>query len=73
VSPSEAKKLLLTDPDFVYLKKYDFSLKKVLQKYPDGAPDRVIAQALMISEEEVQDLYESIIDKIRQSMRVDLD
>jgi hypothetical protein len=45
--------------------KYDFSLEKAMQHFPNGAPDRIIAKALDISLEEVQALYASILEKIR--------
>ena len=47
------------------LKKFDYSLRKVLQRYPDGAPDRVIAQALMITEEDVPLIWDQIVAKLK--------
>jgi len=60
-----------TDQDFVNLKKFDYSLEKTLEHYPDGAPPKVVAQALMMSETEVEELYQRIISKLRSAMKVD--
>lgn len=64
----EFKRRLETEPDFVNLKRYGYSLERVLDRYPDGAPDRLIAQALCMSEEEVEELYEEIVLKLREEI-----
>lgn len=58
------------DDDYVHIKRFDFSLKKVIDRYPDGAPNKVVAQALMISEEEAEELYQKVVEKLRKSMKV---
>jgi hypothetical protein len=73
VTSNEARELLATDPDFIYSKRFDFSLKKLLDRYPEGAPTKVIAQSLMMTEDELQELEQSIIIKIRQGLRIEVD
>jgi hypothetical protein len=73
VTSNEARELLANDPDFIYSKRFDFSLKKLLNRYPEGAPTKVIAQSLMMTEDELQELEQSIILKIRQELRVEVD
>lgn len=73
MTSNEARELLATDPDFIYSKRFDFSLKKLLERYPEGAPTKVIAQSLMMTEDELQELEQSIIIKIRQGLRVEVD
>jgi hypothetical protein len=68
----EAKFLILTDPDFISLKRFDNSLLKLKEKYPEGAPTKVIAQALLMTEEEVEEAYESIILKIREALKISI-
>lgn len=68
----ETQKMLTDDPDFVSLKRFDFSLKKVMDRYPEGCPDHVIASALLVSEEEVPILYEQVVTKLRNLMGVQL-
>jgi hypothetical protein len=69
---SEAKLLVLSDSDFVYLKRFDFSVSKLVERHPSGVPDRVIAAGLMITEDDVRDLYEDIVLKLRRTMKVEL-
>lgn len=67
----EVQKRLLGDEDFVNLKRFDFSIAEVLKRYPEGAPDRIIAQALGISEDEVESRYQDIVAQLRGLMKVD--
>lgn len=71
VTTSEAKRRLYEDPDFINLKRFDFSLKKLLLRYPNGCPDRIIAQALMISEDDVQVTYDRVLGKLKEIFGVD--
>jgi hypothetical protein len=59
------------DPDFVALKRFDYSVKKLRDRYPDGAPDHVVAGALSISVEDMQKVYEATVKKLRSIMGVD--
>ena len=52
------------------LKRFDFSLARVRERYPEGCPARVIAAALMIAEEDVDDIYQKIVCKLQQIMGV---
>lgn len=63
---------IYVDPDWVELRRFDNSLKKVLKRYPDGAPDRLIAQALGITEQEVQEQYDQIVEKLRRAVGEDV-
>lgn len=69
----EIQELLHKDKDFIYSKRFDFSIEKLLERYPDGAPPKVIAQVLLITEEEVEKLTQAAIVSIRKKMKVDLD
>jgi len=66
------KRRVETEPDFVATKHFDFSLKKLIERYPDGAPDRIIAQALCLTEPEVEELYQKAVSEIRELMGVTL-
>lgn len=57
-----------TEPDFIAIKRFDYSLNKLLERYPEGVPTRVIAQALMMEESEVEELYQKIIAKLRKNL-----
>jgi tRNA A-37 threonylcarbamoyl transferase component Bud32 len=70
----EARRRVESDPDFINIKRFDFSLAKCLEKYenkPDGVPLRIIAQALVMTEEEVEETLQNIIGKLREEMKVE--
>lgn len=69
----EIKKKILSDPDFVNLKRYGYSVEKVLDRFPDGAPTKLIAQGLMMSEEEVEETLQSVILKLRTALKVEVE
>lgn len=71
MNSTEMKRLVETDGDFIALKRFDFSLEKLIERYPDGCPERVIANALMIPEHEVEELYQKAVTKLRLIMGVD--
>jgi hypothetical protein len=72
VTEEDARKKLNTDPDFAFAKRYDYSMRKLEDRYPDGAPDNVIATALMIPEDQVAPLLAILVVKIRGLMGVEL-
>jgi hypothetical protein len=57
-----------TDPDFVATKRFDYSLAQVIERFPDGAPDRTIAHALMIAEDDVERVYQDIVARLREKL-----
>lgn len=69
----EINELLHKDKDFIYSKRFDYSIEKLLERYPDGAPIKVIAQVLLVTEEEVEKLTQEAILTLRKKMKVDVD
>jgi len=69
---NEARELISSDPNFIFLKRFDFSLANLVEKHPNGVSDRVVAAALMLTEEDVQDIYDSIILKLREILKIEL-
>lgn len=67
---TEVRRKVKHDPDFVYLKRFNYSIQELLERYPEGAPDRLIAQGLLLTEEELDTLYENILEKLRRAMGV---
>lgn len=56
------------DPDFVNLKKYDYSLTAVKKAHPGGCTPAIRARALMLTEEEAARLYATAVAKLRAYM-----
>jgi hypothetical protein len=65
----EIKNKIEQDEDFVNIKRFNYSLKKLLERYPEGAPVSVMAQALMIPEEELEIMYQNILSKLRKAIK----
>jgi hypothetical protein len=61
-----------TEPDYIHSPRFNDSLSLFLEKYPSGAPLKVIASCLAVSEEELEELYGEIITKLRVAMKVEL-
>jgi len=71
MNEEDARKRLNEEPDFVNAKRYEYSLAQLEERYPDGAPDNIIANALMIDEEEVEAEYGKVVEKLRDIMGVE--
>lgn len=70
LSKEEIRFQVNNNPDFIALSSFEYSLDKLLNKYPDGVPMKVIARALAMTEEQVEALYKRAIDKLRVGMRI---
>ena len=66
----EIKRRVAEEADFVNCKRFNYSLDRLVEKYPDGAPSYVIAQALAMTEPEVEELYQKAILQIRTHLKV---
>lgn len=71
MTPEEQKRMIEEDSDYIASKRFDNSLAKLMDRYPDGCPDRIIATALMMEEGEVEKRYQVIVLKLRKSMGID--
>lgn len=70
----EAKKKIEGEEDFVYLPRFNFSISKALERYPEGLPtNKLIAQALLVTEDEVEVLYKKAVRHLRRLMKVKVD
>ncbi len=66
----EARQKIESAEDYVYLARFQFSMKKLLERYPDGVPNRLIAQGLLLTEDEVEAKFQAVIRKIRRALKV---
>lgn len=62
------KKKIQEDPDFILMPRAGNSLKKAIEMNPDGIEIPAIAKALMLTEEEVQCIFDTAIKKMRQGL-----
>jgi DNA-directed RNA polymerase specialized sigma subunit len=66
----EKKRKIYEEEDYIDHPKYKNSLAKLIEKYPDGVDDETIAKVLNISEEEVEEIYQSAIEKLKANLGV---
>lgn len=64
---------LLTDPHFVNSKRFNYDIENVLNRYPDGCPEHVIASLLQIELDDISEIYEEIVLKLRKEMGIETD
>lgn len=64
------KNLIRTDPDFVNLKRFNHSLTSLMERYPGGVPDQMIADAMMVDLSTVERVYDNIVQKLKKIMSV---
>lgn len=67
MNTAQAKRLIETDDDFVLSKRFNFSLAEV-EKHYEVCPDSMIAAVLMVTEDDVEDVYNCIVAKLRRLM-----
>lgn len=65
------KEKVLSDPDYINSKKYRYSLDRYLKNNPTS-PDNIIAHLLCMSEDEVKEVFEEAVIKIRQFMKIEV-
>lgn len=71
MTTQQAKLLIESDPDFIYSKRFNYSLDELVKRHPDGCPNRVIASVLMVTEDDVDEWYQRIVLKLRAVMGVE--
>ena len=66
----EKQRKIKEEEDYIDYPKFKNSIKKLIDKYPDGVDKEVIAKVLMMSEDEVAETYASAIKKLQASLGV---
>lgn len=67
---AEINNMLSNEEDFILLRRYNYSLQKLVDKYPEGCPDHIIATALGVDEAVVKERFAKIIACLRAQMVV---
>lgn len=65
-----SKYLIHNDEDYIYCPRLGNSLSKLINLNPDGVDNERIARVLMMEEEEVEDIFESALEKLRKIMKL---
>lgn len=59
-----------TEEDFIHCPKMGNSVDRVVEKYPDGVDDTYISKVMLMTEDEVKEIYQSILDKFRLALKI---
>lgn len=73
LTPEAIRQRVDTEPDFVNLKRYGYSLTNLLEQFPDGCPDKVMAAALDMTEVELKSVEDALTLKLRGLMKVEVE
>lgn len=65
------KKKILDDEDFIYCPRLANSLERLMEKHPNGLEDERICKVLLMTQEELDETFQSAILKLRESLGVD--
>lgn len=60
--------MIYHDEDYIYCPRLGNSLKKLIDKNPDGVDTERIAKVLLMSEEEVEKIFEESLIKLRKKL-----
>jgi hypothetical protein len=61
-----------TEPDFINVKRFGYSLKRCQEKYPDGLPDdRAVAAAACLDESDVEVEMDRITEELKDILDIE--
>ena len=64
----DIKKRIQEEDDYIKCIKFNNSINKLLSQFSDGIKNSDIAKYLMISEEEVEKIYQEAVEMLRKDM-----
>jgi len=67
----DMKKKIMSDPDFIYSPKYEFSLKKFTLRHDDGVENSHAAKVLLMKPEEIESIYQEAIKNLQSLIGAD--
>lgn len=65
------KKKINTEEDFIHCPRMGNSLEKYMSRYPEGVDNEKIAKVLLMEEEEVEEVFQSAVRKLRAEMGIE--
>lgn len=65
----EKKHKILKQEDFIDYPKFKNSIKKLIEKYPNGVDEETICKVLNISKEEYQKEWKTLISTVRDKIK----
>jgi hypothetical protein len=68
---SSIKKRIEEEEDYIYCPRLGNSLSTLIDKNPDGVDDERIMKVLLMDEDELQEVYDSALNKLRKTLNID--
>jgi len=68
-SENSTKDKILNNPDYIYAPRYKNSLKNIIESNPEGLDNKAIAKVLLITEEEVEQLYAKAVVSLQKALK----
>lgn len=68
-----AKERIENETDFCYCPRLSNSITNLVEKNPDGVDNERIAKVLLLTEDEVDEIFESALVKLRAALGVEND
>ena len=69
-SKKTTKERILEETDFCYCPRLSNSISNLIEKNPDGVSNERIAKVLLLTEGDVEEIFESALVKLRASLGV---
>ncbi len=66
----QIKNKILVEEDFIYCPRLGNSLNKLIDKNPEGVEDERICKVLLMSDEELEETFNSALEKLRKALGV---
>jgi uncharacterized membrane protein YheB (UPF0754 family) len=66
----DVKKMLEEVPDYIAIKRYGNSLTALQKRYPDNVPSHIVALALEMTEDQVEERYQQIVSCLKSQMGI---
>mgnify|MGYP003332925707 CR=1 FL=1 len=63
------RKKIAEDPDFIYCPRLGNSLKKLLDKHPDGIDEERMEKVLLLTPKEIDAIFQSALTKLREFVK----
>ena len=65
------QKKIEEEADYIYCPRLSNSLEKFTNTYPDGVDNERICKVLLLEEEELEDIFNSAINKLRKALKIE--
>lgn len=70
LTKQEIQDKINNEEDFIDYPRFNNSIKKLLVKHPAGVKNETISKALNLTNEEVEDTFQSAIRKLKKIMKI---